>query len=160
MSDFMLYLGMVLVVIGIVVLLADVAHPGLFLLIPAAVAIAVGLMLIAVPWLFFANPVAAALIILAVGCGGGVAAIPIYQRIAPLQHPIATTVDTLTNMRASVVVAIQPKNMKGKVRVRGEVWSATSDVAIPAGEEVVITGGQGIVLNVSPVPSETKENEK
>jgi membrane-bound ClpP family serine protease len=159
MSDASIYLGAVLLIVGIVVLIVDVAHPGLFLLVPAAVLVAVGVLLMAVPWLFQTNPVAAALILLAAGCGGGVAAIPIYQRIAPLQSPIATTVDTLTNMKAAVTVAVSPGNMKGKVRVRGEIWSATSDAPIPAGTEVIITGGEGVVLRVAPVPKPEKAKE-
>jgi membrane-bound serine protease (ClpP class) len=158
MTDASIYLGAVLMVVGIVVLVVDVAHPGLFLLIPAAVLVAVGLMLMVVPGLFQTNPVAAALILLAAGCGGGVAAIPIYQRIAPLQSPIASTVGSLTGAKAVVTVPVTPGNIKGKVRIRGEIWSARSDASIAAGTEVVVTGGEGIILNVAPA-SDAKEEK-
>jgi membrane-bound serine protease (ClpP class) len=157
MSDASIYLGAVLMVVGIVVLVIDVAHPGLFLLIPAAVLVAVGLMLMVVPALFSTNPVAAALILLAAGCGGGVAAIPIYQRIAPLQSPIASTVGSLTGSKAVVTVPTSPGNIKGKIRIRGEVWSAKSDEPIASGTEVIVTGGEGIILTVTPVSTPKEE---
>jgi membrane-bound serine protease (ClpP class) len=148
MSDFTIVLGAVLVVVGILILLLDVAHPGLFLLIPSAVIIAIGTIFLVAPDVFYANPLAAALVVLAAGCGGAVIAIPLYQKLAPRHAPIASTVDTLTGMTAKVTVRVEPGTMKGKVRVRGEIWSATSDEPIPEGANVKVLGGEGIVLKV------------
>ncbi len=151
MSDATILLGAGLVIAGFVLLIADVAHPGLFLLVPAAVLVAIGAIFLIDPSLFAGAPLAAALILLAAGCGGAVLAIPIYQRIAPVHPPIATTLDTLKGMTALVTVDVRPGTMKGKVRVRGEVWSATADQVIPAGSQVTVTGGEGIILRVAPV---------
>lgn len=153
MSDAVIYLGALLIGIGIIVLLADVAHPGLFLLVPAAVLMAIGFLFLVAPGLFTTDPLAATMVVLAAGSGGAVVAITVYQKLAPTQPPIASTMDTLSGMRGKVTVPVTPGTMKGKVRVRGEIWSATSDVTIPEGEEVVISGGEGIILKVKPASS-------
>lgn len=145
--------------IGIVLLMADVAHPGLFLLVPAAVLVAIGILFLASPDIFLSNPLAAALIMLAAGCGGAVAAIPVYQRIAPTHPPIATTLDTLVGSRGLVSVEVRPHSMKGKVEVRDETWSATSDAPIAKGQVVKVVGGEGLVLKVVSVSNSTESKE-
>jgi len=48
---------------------------------------------------------------------------------------------------------------KGYVRVGGELWQASSISTINAGEEVIVTGIEGMTLLVSPVGNENHENE-
>lgn len=157
MSDVALVAGALLLLVGLVVLILDVAHPGLFLLIPAAVMVAIGIMLMIAPNFFSQDPLVAALLLLAVGCGGAVVAIPVYQRIAPQHPPIASTIGTMTGLDATVTVATQPGTIKGKIRARGEVWSATSERPIPEGSLVRIVGGEGIILKVEQIPKEEEE---
>jgi membrane-bound serine protease (ClpP class) len=38
--------------------------------------------------------------------------------------------------------------VSGKVFLHGELWNAISDEEIKAGEEVVVTGVEGLILNV------------
>ncbi len=152
MTEFTILLGTVTIVIGFILLFADIAHPGLFLLIPAAVLVAVGMLLLIAPDVFYTNMLAAVLVLLAAGAGGAVVALPVYSYLAPRHAPIASTVDTLTGLPAKVTVATQPGTIKGKVRVRGEIWSATSETPIPEGTDVTVTGGEGIILKVSALP--------
>lgn len=42
---------------------------------------------------------------------------------------------------------------RGHVRIRGEVWQARSEVPVRAGETVVVTGIDGLVLQVRPGPA-------
>ena len=42
----------------------------------------------------------------------------------------------------------------GKVKVRGEIWSATSSEPVKAGDTVIVMGMEGMVLQVSPVKDE------
>ena len=48
---------------------------------------------------------------------------------------------------------------KGYVRVGGELWQASSISTINAGEEVIVTGIEGMTLLVSPVGNKNHENE-
>lgn len=146
-------LGALLVAVGLILIIVEVNHPGAFLLIPAAMASAAGLVLIFLPNVFLENPLAAAFLLLGVGVLGGAASIPLYRKIAPTHPTISTTIDSLQNQTARVVVSVEPGSMKGKVKVRGEVWSATADEPIPEGTEVRIVGGAGVTLNVAPLES-------
>ena len=46
--------------------------------------------------------------------------------------------------------AMSSFNGKGSVRLHGEVWSARSEVPISAGEQIMVTGRDGLVLLVKP----------
>ncbi len=144
-------LGAILVVAGILLIVVEVVHPGAFLMVPAAILVASGLFLVFVPGFFLANPVMAALLLIGVAFLGAALAIPLYRKIAPTHAPIPTTVQSMWNAPAKVLVPIEPGNMRGKIRVRGEIWSATADQPIPEGREVIVVGGEGVVLRVAEV---------
>ncbi len=57
-------------------------------------------------------------------------------------------VETLVGRTAVVVPARTPR---GPVKVDGEVWEARSGYHFAPGEEVVVTGVDGLVLDVEPV---------
>jgi len=48
---------------------------------------------------------------------------------------------------------------KGYVRVGGELWQASSISTINAGEEVIVTGIEGMTLVVSPVGNDNHESK-
>ena len=50
-----------------------------------------------------------------------------------------------------VIAPVVPNTLKGKVRVKSEVWSARSDVAIPTGVRVRVVQGEGVSITVQPV---------
>jgi len=147
-------LGALMVVVGIALILAEIGHPGVFLLVPAGILIVAGFFLVFAPHLFDTSPIAAALALVGVGFVGAVISMLIYTRIAPRHAPIPSTMETLRGQVAQVVVEIVPGTMKGKVRVRGELWSATSERPIPSGRSVVILGGEGVTLRVAEAPGE------
>ena len=55
--------------------------------------------------------------------------------------------ETLVGRRAVVVRSLTPG---GQVKLDGEVWEARSDVHLEPGREVVVTGLDGLVLDVEP----------
>ena len=52
---------------------------------------------------------------------------------------------------AIVIVPIVPNTLKGKVRVRSEVWSARASVEIPEGTRVRVVHGEGVSVTVVPL---------
>ena len=56
-------------------------------------------------------------------------------------------VETLVGRTAVVVRALTPR---GQVKVDGEVWEARSEYQFAPGDEVVVTGVDGLVLDVEP----------
>jgi membrane protein implicated in regulation of membrane protease activity len=59
----------------------------------------------------------------------------------------AVGAETLVGRRAVVVRALAPR---GQVKLDGEVWEASSSVHVAPGEEVVVTGLRGLLLDVEP----------
>ncbi len=55
--------------------------------------------------------------------------------------------ETLVGRRAVVVRALAPG---GQVRIDGELWEARASSDVAPGEEVVVTGLDGLVLEVEP----------
>jgi membrane-bound serine protease (ClpP class) len=60
---------------------------------------------------------------------------------------VAVGAETLVGRRAIVVRALAPR---GQVKLDGEVWEAASSVPVAPGEEVVVTGLSGLLLDVEP----------
>jgi membrane protein implicated in regulation of membrane protease activity len=56
-------------------------------------------------------------------------------------------VQTLVGRPAVVVRALTPR---GQVKVDGEVWEASAEYDLVPGDEVVVTGIDGLVLEVEP----------
>ncbi len=55
--------------------------------------------------------------------------------------------ETLVGRRAVVVRGLAPR---GQVRIDGELWEARTSGDVEPGEEVVVTGRDGLVLEVEP----------
>ena len=55
--------------------------------------------------------------------------------------------ETLVGQRAVVVRALAPR---GQVKLDGEVWEARSETVLVPGDEVVVAGRDGLVLDVLP----------
>ena len=54
-----------------------------------------------------------------------------------------------------VVSEVHPNNLKGKVRIRHDTWSATTrTTAIPVGTRVVVTASEGVHVTVEMVQDE------
>jgi len=48
-------------------------------------------------------------------------------------------------------VVVRPLSPRGQVRLDGKLWEARAAVDLPPGAEVVVTGLEGLVLDVEPV---------
>jgi inner membrane protein len=151
MVDPTLVLGPILIVAGIILLVVEIAHPGVFLLIPSCVLIAAGILAVFFPSILESWYGAA--VILLVALGAGLLTIPYYKRIAPVGPPETTIPTSITGETGLVISPVIPDSLKGKVRVRSEIWSARSKVPIPAGTHVKVVGGEGVTVWVEPIDS-------
>ncbi len=144
-------LAVVFIIVGVAVIVLDFIHPGAFLILPGTVLLLAGILLLAFSSFNILTLAGAPLLIVGVVLVAFALGIPLYQRIAPTHPPVATTVETLVNWPAEVTTDIVPGTMHGKIRVRSETWSATASVPIPAGQQVRVVGGRGVVLTVEPM---------
>lgn len=143
-------LGVALVIIGVVLLASEMAHPGAFLLVPGTTAIAAGLLFVILPDWIVASPIGPVIVVI-VAIATTLATIPLYQRMAPIHRPLTTTPTSLQGEVGVVTAEVVPDSLSGKVRVRSEIWSARADQRIPVGTRVRVVGGEGVAVNVAPV---------
>mgnify|MGYP001765687106 CR=1 FL=1 len=147
-----LELALAFVIIGILMLLAEAASPGSFILVPATVLLVLGGIGLAFPeWLFtWYAPVTAAIIVIPMFF----VTIKMYQKLAPPAPPETTVATSLVGQIGFVEREVLPDSMKGKVRISNDTWSATSTKVIPAGRKVVVKASEGVHVKVEELPEE------
>jgi inner membrane protein len=143
-------IGVVLVVAGIVLLASELIHPGALLLIPGSILLVAGFLYLFLPNILLDSYIGPIGIIITAICAALIE-IPYYRWVAPTHRPMSTTSGGLVGDEAIVIADVIPNTLKGKVRVRSEVWSARSNVAIPAGTRVRVVHGEGVSVSVEPL---------
>lgn len=140
--------GTAFLTIGVVMLLLEVTMPGFFIGIPATILLVLGVLAFIAPE-FALSPVWAPIIVVVVGVPTTLATIFAYRKLAPADKPPTTTAgDSLLGREATVITALVPGSMKGKVRVDRQVWSATADEPIPVDTRVIVARVDGVILLV------------
>lgn len=145
-------LALAFLIIGILMLLAEAASPGSFILVPATVLIVLGGIGIVYPdWLLtWYAPVTAVIVLVPMI----IVTIFMYQKLAPPAPPETTVATSLVGMKGVVERTVMPHSMTGKVRIANDTWSATSTVPIPAGKHVVVRSSEGVHVVVEELPAE------
>lgn len=146
--EFEFALALAFVVIGIFMLLAEAVTPGSFIIVPATVLLALGILGLLNPaWLFsWWSP----LIALAILIPMTFAAFKLYQMLAPPAPPETTVGTSLVGKTGIVEKRIVPGNISGKVRIDNDTWSATSKEMILEGTRIRVLDSEGVHVIVAP----------
>jgi membrane protein implicated in regulation of membrane protease activity len=142
-------LGIAIIVIGVLMLLAEIIVPGYFLLVPATTLIVLGAIGLLVPGflLSWASPVLAVIIILPTT----LVAIRLYQKLSPPAPPETTVATSLVGTSGIVTARVLPDNLRGKVKIANDIWSATSASPIEVGRKVRVVASEGVHVKVEEV---------
>ncbi len=140
---------MALLIVGILMLLAEVSSPGSFILVPATVLIGLGLLGLVAPGLLLSwwSPIIALVIVLPMTF----ISIKLYQKLAPPAPPETTVATSLLGKKGVVIMETRPDSLKGKVRIENDTWSATSAKPIPVGTQVVVVASEGVHVKVEEI---------
>jgi membrane protein implicated in regulation of membrane protease activity len=143
-------LALAFVIIGVIMLLAEAASPGSFILVPATVLLVLGAIgLLSPDWLLsWWAPLAAVIVLVPTT----IITIKLYQRLAPPVAPETTVATSLVGMKGVVTSKVVPNDLKGKVRIDHDTWSATSTNTIPVGKMVVVKSSEGVHVFVEEIP--------
>ena len=136
----------VVMILGLVVLTVEAFFPGGYLLIPGAILVIVGAYGYAAPDNFYTMWTPVVAIISAVPVTA--ATVFLYKRLGSPEVPSTTVSDSLIGKEGTVVVGISPGNIKGKVKIGSDTWSAEADEDIPAGTAVVVDHSEGVHVHV------------
>ena len=146
MADVNWWIGLGFVITGIVMLLAETAAPGFFIAVPGTVLIVLGLLGMGIPG--FITSIWSPIVALIVGVPTIIAVMVLYQRLAPPAPPETTVGSSLIGQIGIVMVDIYPDSIKGKVKIKNDIWSATALTHIPAGKKVQVIRSEGVHVTV------------
>ncbi len=141
--------GLTLLIIGILMVLAEAAAPGAFILVPATVLIVLGGIGIIAPNILISwwSPIIAVIMLVPMTY----VTLLLYQKLAPPAPPETTVATSLVGMTGVVEHEVLPNKLTGKVRIANDTWSATSSKAIPPGKKVVVKSSEGVHVMVEEV---------
>lgn len=142
-------LGWAMLILGVLMILAELSAPGSFILVPATVLIVLGIMGLAAPNILVS--VYSPIVALVVAVPMTYVSIKLYQRLAPPAPPETTVATSLVGMKGVVVTETRSDTLKGKVRIEHDTWSATSAKPIPPGTQVIVVASEGVHVTVEEI---------
>ncbi|MBW6518739.1 MAG: hypothetical protein K0A89_09595 [ANME-2 cluster archaeon] len=138
-------IGLVMIIIGIGLMVAEAMHPGFFVAVPGTVLLVMGAVFILLPEFFEQwSPI----IMVVTALLASIGTIILYRKIAPGQKPYSTSMDSLVGMKGVVTTDVQPGSISGKVKLSNRMWSATAESVIPAGRKVKVISSEGVHVKV------------
>lgn len=138
--------ALLLLVIGLVLVGIEAFSPGGYLLIPGVILTVLGIYGYVVPDDLFTWTTAVVAIVTAIPVTA--LTIWVYGRLGKPEPPSTTVASSLVGKEGKVVTAVTPGNMKGKVRIASDTWSAEADEDIPEGTDVVVDASEGVHIHV------------
>jgi membrane protein implicated in regulation of membrane protease activity len=142
-------LGLIFIIIGVLMLLAEAVTPGAFLVVPATVLLVLGALGLVAPDLLLSiwSPILAVVI----GVPVFFLTVKAYQKLSSPMPPTTTVATSLIGMEGQVITDVCPNTLKGKVKIENDIWSATSTRPIPAGFKVRVVHSEGVHVQVEPM---------
>ncbi len=142
-------IAVILIIIGAVLLIIEAFSPGAFLVIPGTVLVVIGVIGALFPKMVISWELPVIALIVAIPTT--LITIKMYQRLGTTEKPTTMVADSLIGKTGIVTKATQSGNMKGKVRIGSDTWSATSDTPIDEGTEVIVDSSEGVHVHVKPI---------
>lgn len=157
MADAGFGIGVLLLIIGIVVITVELAHPGAFLVVPGTVFVVAGIGYLLIPD-FLTNSIFGPTVVSVAAVVSAVLSFYWYRWMAPVHAPLTTMPQTLAGKEGIIIAPVVPDTLQGKVRIRSDVWSARSRQPIPNGTRVRVVGGEGVSVEVVPIEAQHGAN--
>lgn len=145
--------GLTIFLIGVALIVVELAQPGYFVGTVGTAALVVGLVQMA--WTDFLYSWWSPFVAAAVATVSALASVQFYKKFAPpARAPETLSSDALLGQIGQVVDRVEPLTLKGKVKIGGIVWSADSNETIEPGSDVIVTRVEGVhvVVARAPVP--------
>ncbi len=139
---------MILIIVGVILLIAEVIIPGFFVGVVATAFLFVGIISLIFEEVL-SNPailIGVAIVGLAIGM---TISILFYKKLGKEQKPITSTGESLVGRTGIITVPTEPHHpTKGKVRLGSEIWSAEADKIITEGAKVEVVDSIGAHVKV------------
>jgi membrane protein implicated in regulation of membrane protease activity len=141
------WIPLAFVIVGILMLIAEVAVPGSFIIVPGTVVLVLGILWMIQPaWMREWWSIIVVIIVL---IPMTIASIKLYQMLAPPAPPETTVASSLIGRRGVIISEVIPNTITGKVRIENETWSATAPRRIAVGAPVEVVESRGVHVIVA-----------
>lgn len=140
-------IAIILIIVGLILLIVEALTPGFFAVVPGAVSTVMGVLGYFVNgffdkwYLLVSSAIIVTLVVTVVTIKG-------YQILAKPEPPTTTVAESLVGREGLVTTEVKPGNLKGKVKIGTDSWSATSESVIRAGTEVIVYAAEGVHVKV------------
>jgi membrane protein implicated in regulation of membrane protease activity len=142
-----LIVSILLIIVGAALVITEANIPGGYLIIPGLDLLVIGIYGCIFPDLLFTWYTVAIAIVLTIPVIIGT--IYLYKRLGGSVPPSTTVAGSLVGRDGVVVIETNPDNLKGKVKIGSDTWSADSDEVIPVGTEVTVVASEGVHVHVA-----------
>lgn len=139
-------IALIVIILGALLILVEAFVPGGFMIIPGSVLVIVGVAGYILP--DFITSIYAPITAFALAIPITIITVFLYRMLAKPVPPETSVSDSLIGKKAKVVAPVSPDNLKGKVRIGLEIWSANSDEPIGEGESVIVESAEGVHVKV------------
>lgn len=146
--------GLVLLVVGILLIIAEAATPGFFIGVIGTAFIAMGIVGIFFPYIL--DTPWSPIIVVVITAGSMLGAVMFYRRLGRSQPTATTITESNVGKMGIATEDIEPHSLKGKVRISHQIWSATSDEFIPKGSKVRVVDWEGVHVIVEEIKGEER----
>ena len=141
-------IALIIFIVGIALIIAEAFTPGTFILVPGIALTLVGVVLMVFPGL--TTSIWAPIIFLLIFAGAFGPVFYFYKNMAQPERPTTLSSDALVGRIGWVTTDVTPGNIRGKVKIEQELWSATADMVIPKGLKVEVIRVEGVKVIVRP----------
>ena len=142
-----LIVAIILVIIGALLVITEANVPGGYLIIPGLDLLVIGIYGCIFPDMLFTWYTIAIAIVLTIPVIVGT--LWLYRRLGGPAPPSTTVAGSLIGRTGTVTVETNPDNLKGKVKIGSDTWSADSDEVIEVGAEVTVVSREGVHVHVA-----------
>jgi membrane protein implicated in regulation of membrane protease activity len=141
------WIALAFVIAGIIMIIAEYFVPGSFIIVPGTVVLVLGIIwLINDDWMLAWWSILVAIVVVIPMI---FVSIKLYQKLAPPAPPETTVASSLIGKKGTVLKEIVPGGISGKVRIDNDTWSATADIKIPIGADIVVVESTGVHVKVA-----------
>ena len=135
-------IALCIIIIGALLIIGEALSPGIYMIIPGTVMVLLGIVGYIVPDFLFS--IWAPITMVVVGLIVSIVTVMAYRKLGEPEPPTTSVSDGLVGKTGIVTAATSVGDIKGKVKVGSEIWSARSLEPIEVGTVVRIVSTEGV----------------
>ena len=135
-------IALCIIIIGALLIIGEAFSPGVYMIIPGTVMVILGIVGYIVPDFLFS--IWAPITMVVVGLIASLITIAAYRKLGEPEPPTTSVSDGIVGRTGTVITPTSADNIRGKVKIGSEVWSARSMSPLDVGTAVRVVSAEGV----------------